>query len=351
KNMLRHIQVESNLSLTGANADTRYPMKQSEVLKTLAEVYRGLTSGTSNKVASAIVKEIRAKGSKAVVMADGNKEAFAVCYAINQIIGSEAVSKSKAVLLKESNDKAFNQFLTDAKSGNVGVLLMFQANPVYNHPKSKEIKDTFSKIGLKVSMSEKLDETAQYADVIAPVPNLLEAWNDLNPMTGVYTLQQPTIQRIFDTRQFQDSLLTWMKDTVDTNTVAADTLVTNQDPNKVELVMPKTSYRQPVTEFYKYLKSNWESTILPQLGYSFNQALYNGFNESSESVSISGAGSAMMAADKLANTKGGTWELQLYTKCSMGDGTQANNPWLQELPDGITRASWDNYVTLNPNDA
>src|SRR5690606_29803462 len=101
----------------------------------------------------------------------------------------------------------------------------------------------------------------------------------------------------------------------------------------------------------KYLKSNWESTILPQLGYSFNQALYNGFNESSESVSISGVGSAMMAADKLANTKGGTWELQLYTKCSMGDGTQANNPWLQELPDGITRASWDNYVTLNPNDA
>lgn len=351
KNMLRHIQVESNLSMTGANADTRYPMKQSEVMKTLAEVYRGLTSGTTHKVASAIVKEIKAKGSKAVVLADGNKEAFAVCYAINQIINSDAVSKTKINLLKESNDKGFDQFLTDAKTGNVGALFMFQTNPVYNHPKSKEIVSVFSKIGLKVAMSEKLDETAQYADVVAPVPHVLESWNDINPISGVYSLQQPTIQRIFDTRQFQDSLLTWMKDTVNTESVPADTLVTNQDPNKIELVMPKPSYIQPATEYYNYLRSNWESTILPQLGYSFNQALYNGFNETGETASLSASGSAMMAADKLASMKTNDWELQLYTKCSIGDGTQANNPWLQELPDPITRASWDNYLTLNPNDA
>jgi len=351
KNMLRHIQVESNLSMTGANADTRYPMKQSEVLKTLAEVYRGLTSGTTHKVASAIVKEIQAKGSKAVVFADGNKEAFAVCYAINQIINSEAVSKTKTVLLKESNDKAFNQFLTEAKSGNVGALFMFQVNPVYNHPKSKEIVYALSRIGLKVAMSEKLDETAWYADVIAPVPHILESWNDINAITGVYSLQQPTIQRIFDTRQFQDSLLTWMKDTVNTDVAPADTLVTNQDPNKIELVMPKSSYVQPATEYYKYLKANWESSILPQFGYSFNQALYNGYNESAETASLTASGSAMMAADKLASLKTNDWELQLYTKCSMGDGSQSNNPWLQELPDPVTRASWDNYLTLNPNDA
>ncbi|MBA5629711.1 TAT-variant-translocated molybdopterin oxidoreductase [Moheibacter lacus] len=351
KTMMRHIQVESNLSMTGANADTRYPMKQTDVLKTLAEVYKGLTSSTSDKVASTIVKEIKAKGSKAVVLADGNKEAFALCFAINQLINSEAVSKTKVTLLKESNDKAFNQFLADAKSGNVGVLLMFQTNPIYNHPKSKEIAAAFSKIGLKVAMSEKLDETASLADVVAPVPHFLEAWNDVNPATGIYSLQQPTIQRIFDTRQFQDSLLTWMKDEVSVETIAADTLVTNQDPNKIELVMPKPSYLQPATEFYKYLKANWETTILPQLGYSFNQALYNGYNESTETTSLAASGNAAAAADKLASAKASEWELQLYTSCGIGDGSQANNPWLQELPDPITRASWDNYITLNPNDA
>src|SRR5690606_13531320 len=170
KNMLRHIQVESNLSMTGANADTRHPMKQTDVLRTLAEVYKGLTGSTSDKVAASVVSEIKAKGSKAVVLADGNKEAYALCFAINQLINSEAVSKTKVTLLKESNDKLFDQFITDAKAGNVGALLMFQTNPVYNHPKSKEIAGAFSKIGLKVAMSEKLDETAFYADVIAPVP-------------------------------------------------------------------------------------------------------------------------------------------------------------------------------------
>src|SRR5690606_7319605 len=276
------------------------------------------------------------------------KEAFALCYAINQLIGAEAVSKTKVLLLKESNDKVFNQFLADAKAGNVGALLVYQANPVYNHPKSKEIIDAFKKIETKVVMSEKLDETAEYADFVAPVPHVLESWNDINPLTGVYSLQQPTIQRIFDTRQFQDSLLTWMKDTL----VAAAPIETlNQDPNTVELVMPKSTYQQPATEYYKYLKANWEATILGGLGYSFNQALYNGYNETSETASFSVSGNAAAYADKLASAKAGEWELQLYTKCAMGDGTQANNPWLQELPDPITRASWDNYLTLNPNDA
>lgn len=350
KNMLRHIQVESNLSLTGANADTRFPLKQTDVLKTLAEVYKGLTSSTNDKIASTIVKEIKAKGNKAVVLADGNKEAYTLCYAINQLINSEAVSKTRVTLLKESNDRLFEQFLTDAKSGNVGALFMFQANPIYNHPKSKDITTAFSKIGLKVAMSEKLDETAELADFIAPVPHFLEAWNDINPATGIYTLQQPTIQRIFDTRQFQDSLLTWAEGNA-TTTEAVAPLVVSDDPNKVELVLPKTTYQQPATAYYKFLKSNWEATILPQLGYTFNQALYNGYNESVESINLVMVGSVNTAVNKLSIAKASEWEIQLYTKSGMGDGTQSNNPWLQELPDPITRASWDNYVTLNPNDA
>lgn len=347
--MLRHIQVESNLSMTGANADTRHPMKPTEVLKTLAEVYKGLTSSTSNEIAKEIVAEIKAKGNKAVVLADGNAAAFELCFAINQLISSEAVAKDKVVLLKESNAKDFDAFLNDAKAGNVGALFTFQSNPIYNHPKSNELTATLSKIGLKVAMSEKLDETARLMDFVAPVPHVLESWNDIQPMTGVYALQQPTIQRIFYTRQFQDSLLTWMKDGVETNAAEIDPL--NQDPDKVELEMPKSSYQQPATEFYKYLKENWEANILSKMGYSFNQALYNGYNETNETTVLNGSTNADAAAEQLLKANVSDWELQLYTSNSLGDGTQANNPWLQELPDPITRTSWDNFITLNPNDA
>ena len=62
-------------------------------------------------------------------------------------------------------------------------------------------------------------------------------------------------------------------------------------------------------------------------------------------------GVASAAATKLAGNKGAEWEIQFYTKAGIGDGSQSNNPWLQELPDPITRNSWDNYITINPEDA
>ncbi|MFA7616417.1 MAG: TAT-variant-translocated molybdopterin oxidoreductase [Weeksellaceae bacterium] len=344
-NMLRHIQLESNMSMTGSNADTRFPMKTSQVLKTLGEVYKGLTSGTSDKIASAIVDEIKSKGNKAVVFADGSKEAYQVCYAINSLIGSNAVSKTKVNLLKEGNDKDFDQLLSDAKAGNIGALFMYNVNPVYNHPKSKDFVLALTSIDFKVAMSERMDETAKYSDLVATVPHSMESWNDYNPVTGVYSLQQPVIQRIFHSRQFQDSLLSWMGGSSEIEVEPAGT------GGDTELVIPKTTYQQSITAYYNYLKSNWEKNILPQMGYSFNQALYNGYNETNETVELSGSGDVSAAVDKLSNSKGGEWELQLYSSVGIGDGTQANNPWLQEFPDPITRTSWDNFITLNPLDA
>lgn len=342
QNMLRHIQVETNLSLTGSNADIRYPMKPTDVERTLAEVYNGLTGSTSDEVAAEIVKQIKSKGSKAVVFANGSKEAHKLAYVINGLIHSNAVSKSKVNLLKQSNDADFNQFLADAKAGNVDVLIMHNANPVYNHPKSEEIILALSRIGLKVGMNAKLDETAKLMNLIAPSPNWLESWDDFQPATGIYSLQQPTIQRIFHSRQFQDSLLNWMG-WVDPNAEMEKEIASK------ELPMPKPANQQPTSNYYKYLKSNWESSILPKMGYKFNQALYNGYNETNESAGLTIIGNA--DASKLSGGKANEWELQLYTKSGMGDGIQANNPWLQEFPDPISRVSWDNYVTLNPADA
>lgn len=342
-NMLRHIQVESAMTLTGANADTRIPKKFTDTEKLLAEVYTVLTGGSASPEATAIANEIKAKGSKAVVLADGSKEAFAVAFAINQILGSTAVT-DKAVKLKESNDRLFNQFIADANAGNVGVLISYQANPLYASSQAKSLKSALAKIALKVALSEKIDETTNEADLIAPVTHALESWNDFNPLTGVYSLQQPTIARVFDSRQFQDSLITWLKGT---------SVVTKvEDPNDPTLMMATSDSVQKVSAYYEYLKENWESTILPQLGIAFNKALYNGYNETAETTDFVGNTSMTTPyAAKLAQAKASTWEIQFYTKSGLGDGTQANNPWLQELPDPVTRNSWDNYLTVNPLDA
>ena len=363
ENMLRHIQVESNMSLTGANADTRIPLKPSAVNKTLVEVYNAINGGsTSDKVAAEIVKELQAKGSNAVVFADGSKAAQVLAHLINQKIGSSAFT-GKSNLLKEFDGARYNEFLGWLNGGQVGALITNNVNPIYSSNKGAAFKAALSKVNSVIAVSDKKNEMYKAAKAEIPVANWLESWGDMTPQSGVYTLMQPTIQKVFKSRQIEESLLVW----------------TNGKNN-------------PANNYYEYLKANAASMLG---GTSFNKALYNGINGvsaapqtavvaapvSTETTTIStettasgsatttttetvvaapvqrsgnmgyAGGNGAQAVTELTNFKGSDLELVLYTKTSMGDGTQANNPWLQELPDPITRLSWDNYLTISPKDA
>jgi len=147
--MLRHIQVESNMSLTGANADTRYRLKPSAVNKALVEVYNAVSgAGTADKVASEIAKELQAKGSSAVVLADGSKAAIVLSHLINQKLGSTAFT-GKANLLKEFDGARYNEFLTWMNSGQVGVLITNNINPIYSSNKGAAFKQLCSESALR----------------------------------------------------------------------------------------------------------------------------------------------------------------------------------------------------------
>lgn len=319
-NMLRHIQVESNMSLTGANADSRYRLKPSAVNKTLVEVYNAIVGGgTSDKTAAEIANELRAKGSKAVVFADGSKGAQVLAHLINQKLGSVAFT-GKANFLKEFDKARYQEFLGWVNAGQVGVLIANNVDPIYSHPKGEDFKKSLSKVPYVIAVADKKNEMYKAAKAVIPVANWLESWGDIEPQTGVYSLMQPTIQKIYKSRQIEESLLVW-----------------------------KNGKNNAANNYYDYLKAN-AATILG--GTSFNKALYNGINTSSNAATLSYAGgNAAQAVAELGNFKASELELVLYTKTSMGDGTQANNPWLQELPDPITRMSWDNYLTISPKDA
>lgn len=319
-NMLRHIQVESNMSLTGANADSRYRLKPSQVNKTLVEVYNAIVGGgTSDKTASEIAKELQAKGSRAVVFADGSKGAQVLAHLINQKLGSTAFT-GKANLLKEFDKARFEEFLGWVNAGQVGVLIANNVDPIYSYHKGEDFKKSLAKVPYVIAVADKKNEMYKAAKAVIPVANWLESWGDIEPQTGVYSLMQPTIQKIYKSRQIEESLLVW-----------------------------KNGKNNAANNYYDYLKAN-ASSILG--GTSFNKALYNGFNTSTNATTLSYAGgNGAQAAAELGNFKASDLELVLYTKTAMGDGTQANNPWLQELPDPITRMSWDNYLTMSPKDA
>lgn len=317
--MLRHIQVESNLSLTGANADSRYRLKPSAVFKTLVEVYNGLNGGTTDKVASEIVKELQAKGSNAVVFADGSKAAYVLAHLINQKLGSKAFT-GKANFRKEYDNARFNEFLSWLNSGQVGVLISNNVNPVYSHAKGESLKAAMSKVPYSVAITDKKNEMYKASKAVIPYAHWLESWGDIAPQTGAYSLMQPTIQKIYTSRQVEESLLVWIN-----------------------------GKNSPANNYYNYLKAN---AITLNDGKTFNKTLYNGFTSGGISTGLAyTGGNAAQAIAELSAFKPTQLELQLYTKPSIGDGTQSNNPWLMELPDPISRLSWDNYLTISPKDA
>jgi molybdopterin-containing oxidoreductase family iron-sulfur binding subunit len=319
--MSRHIQFESNLTLTGANADKRHMVKPSEQAGVLAAIYNAIVSGSTPEIEAVAkaVSQLKAAGSKGVVVTgSNNKDAQLVALAINNAIKSEVVNVIAPKYVRSGSDSKVLQLINDMKAGKVGALITYNTNPAYTIPLQAEFIEALQKVKLSVAFAMKDDETAGLAQYVAATPHYLESWGDVSVKKGQYSLVQPTIQPLFNTRQFEDSILKWIGSS---------------------------------QTFYDYVKANWTSTVLN--GMSWNQALHDGtFNMSIDPTdAVVNDVNIAASVSALANVKSAGLELALYTKTGLGDGQMANNPWLQELPDPITRTSWDNYLVMSRVDA
>ena len=344
--MSKHYQFESNLSLTGSNADYRFPIKPSQQGLLLVNLYNLLAqkagkatlSSTPSKLDAklkAVAKELWAAKGKSLVVAGGNdKNIHLIVNAINELLSNygSTIDLDNASYLRQGNDASVNALVADMKAGKVGALLMENTNPVYTLGNGAEFASLLSKVSLTVSFALRADETAALCNYVLPNNHYLETWGDVQPTTNYVGLIQPTISPLFNTRQFSVSLLALLGEQVDA---------------------------------YEYLNSFWKENLLN--GRSWNQTLHNGFVtvtsevvESTETESTEDSEETMNSTvdlNTVANqlksmSKAGSgFELTLYTKSGIGNGSHANNPWLQELPDPVSKATWDNYLTVNLSDA
>ncbi|WP_299187382.1 TAT-variant-translocated molybdopterin oxidoreductase [uncultured Aquimarina sp.] len=340
--MSKHIHFEANMSLSGANADKRVkatPTQQKQVLAALYKYVTGagskgaLDAGLDAEVVKA-AKHIQKAGSNAVVVSGiQDVDAQLLVLAINKHISSKAFNEATPRKIRQGNAKAVAQLVKDMNAGRVGALLIAGVNPAYSLPNANEFKEGLKKVDVSVAFSMHNDATASECTYVATTPHYLESWGDVELKKGSYSLMQPTIRPLFDTRQFQETLLKWTGNTAAYN---------------------------------DYIKDAWTGVLG---GTSWNQALHDGVlvkpvlaKESLEIAIAAPEGDAVevevpvgpnigAAARRLATAKSNGLELTLYTKTALGDGQQANNPWLQEMPDPITRASWDNYLTVSRADA
>jgi len=327
--MSRHIQFESNMSLTGANADKRVPLKPSEQKIALAKLYGKITGSSVSgnlpthieAAVDAAASELLKAGSNGVVVT-GIKDVKAqnVVLAINEALASKAFDASTPIKTRQGDDKAVAQLVADMNAGTIGAVIMSGVNPMYTLPNPAEFEAGLANVELSIAFSMKVDETSSLTNYVAAAPHYLESWGDVELKKGHYGLMQPTIRPLFDTRQFQDALLMWNENSA---------------------------------TYHDYIQDTWNTNVLN--GSTWGQALHDGiYVDTSNVETASEAGdntSANADARALAGASSNGFELTLYSKTGMGDGQQANNPWLQEFPDPLTRASWDNYLTMSEADA
>ena len=329
--MSKHYQLEGMMSLIGGSADERYTCKPSQYGMIASALLNAINGGAPqiNESLNNAIKKIAAdlnanKGNALVVCGSNDANTQTLVNAINNAIGAYGTTITWGVTnnTKKGSDSDMSAFAEALKNGQVGAVMFYDCNPVYDSTHGKLIADKLGSVKVSVSFNERMDETTQKCKVLAPSHHWLESWGDAEPQSGYISLMQPTISPLFKTRAWEESIMKWSGSN---------------------------------TSHYDHVKNFW----IAKLGgeSAFDEAIQKGVLET-EAMPMSGAsfsGNIAEAQAKIATMKAsadGQVDLVIYEKVGIGrGGAWSNNPWLQEMPDPVTKCTWDNYVLMSPNRA
>lgn len=366
KNMNRLVSFDSTYSLTGANADIRVKIKPSQqldvvmgllheiIVKKGASSYAGNSAvkaalmpfsdvakklGVEPELFAKVAADLLANKGESLVVAGGiqavTEKAAELQIAVN-FLNSVLENDGKTIDAKGGNaglKGSYSEMMSlvkDMKDGKVKTLIIHRVNPAFVLPEEMGFVEAVKKVDLVVYTGDRIDETGIHADFIAPDNHALESWNDAELVSGVFTICQPAIRPMYDTRSFQLSLMTWG-------------YLANQGPARLK----------DYETFYDYLRVYWKSDIMPKVdkGGDFEdfwlETLQKGFaGQVSQGSSARSFKVDSFTAIKPAAEKSG-FELALYSTAQLADGALGNVSWLYELPDPITKIVWDNYVMVS----
>jgi Fe-S-cluster-containing dehydrogenase component/anaerobic selenocysteine-containing dehydrogenase len=348
-----HVQIESRLSLTGSTADRRLRVAPGE----LGHVATHLASKLAQRAGTALpadglaaspldaaINDIAerlwtARGRGLVISGSQDVRVQVLINVINQAIGAygTTVDTARPSYQRAGNDMELAELRAELGRGEVGALLVLGANPVYDLPDAPTLTNDIKRVPLVVSTAERLDETASLAHFVCPDHHYLESWSDAEPVAGLVSLTQPTIQPVHETRSVIESLSIWA----------------GKPQSALNLV-----------------KDHWTAAVHPRAGTAdsvgafWDRTLERGVAEvgprpaarppppggarpapaTATTVTASTAGPILRPDDVPADR----FSLVLYQKIGMLDGRHGHNAWLHELPDPVTKVTWDNYASLSP---
>ena len=367
--MSKLVAFESLMSLTGTNADERFRIRPSQqvqllqgLLHELIVVQKKSRYAGDSAVAGMlkpfkgvealprIAKELWDKrGSSLVVagtLAADSQNAVGVQVLVN-LLNSALENDGKTIDHSQTLPKGFQgsyrglaNLQKDLEAGKIKTVIMHQVNPVYALPENSGFAAALGKAEMVISTADRVDESTRYADYVVTDHHILENWGDLETNTGVYSIQQPTIMPLYNTRAFQDSMMTWLKGA------------------------GKGSARvKAASNWPDFLKDYWKTELFSKRTGELAKGsfedfwvalLQNGVMNTNRSADTAGSARSF-SAGSLKEVKAATavdgYELALYATVGLKDGTLANVSWLQEFPDPVAKICWDNYACFSPKDA
>lgn len=344
----RFYVVEGAMTLTGANADYRvrvnpqYHFELALLVLNQVAMNLGVTVPTnleyrksvtdfevahnikSEKVARLINDLLKNRGKSIFYVGrDKSEDLHMVANYLNEILGNSALYNFKCAHTDYSTED-ISVLVSNINRGTVGAVLHVDVNPVYNYSGNTGYEEALAKVPTKVSFTLNRNETSEKCNFVLPVHHYLEAWGDNHSRENIYTLRQPVINPIFNTRQAEAAILQW-----------TDNSTYDQD------------------KFHKFLQNSFRKNIYDKAGTTLNfkkywfNALHDGVillpDKDVAATFINGSVSSVKAPKV---TDGFT--LQIRESYFVGDGRFANNGWLQETPHPVTKVTWDNFAAIAP---
>ncbi len=326
--MNRHVQFEAGMSITGSNADERIPIRPSEEWPMLVQLLKSI-NGEAVSPSAPYQEEMQKlasdlknyRGKSLVISGSGDTNIQLLVNQINNALGNygKTLDITRPVYVRKGIDSEMIALVEAMNSGGVDALFIVNTNPAYHYPEAEKFISGLKKTGLSVFLSSMADETSSVCQYVCPSGHYLESWGDAEPSFGKYSLQQPLINPVFNTRQWEVSLLRWSGN----NSGMQEYVKTYWEKN----LFPQ---QQEIKRFYDF----WVTTL--QNGV-FEPAVNPSSHPEMKTAEVAGA----------PEVKRGI-ELHLYPSVAMVTGRHANNPWLQELPDPVTKAVWENYAAVSP---
>lgn len=332
KSMNRMYMAETIPSATSTLADHRLPLSTAEIeafaLALAAELGLEVDAPAAESLANvpddwipAIARDLQANSGQSIVIVGESQPPLvhALAHAMNDVLGNvdQTVIYTDPLAGNSTNQTEDLRVLSDdMENGRVEVLLIIEANPVYNAPADTRFAEYIRQVPYRAKMGMYLDETGALCEWNIPMSHYLESWFDARAYDGTITLTQPLINPLYDSRT----------------------------PHQMVAAM----IGQSVSSDYDLVREYWMNELSTSDFESlWEKSLHDGFvaDTALPTKSVSASISEMAAATP---TEGSGLELNFRPDPTVWDGRFANNGWLQELPKPLSKLTWENVASISP---